>query len=199
MSRWNPQVCVCGHRWKKHVFKGGCTECKCKEYRAKPKQREWLNRPILLCALLLAGCGGGMQAINQLPPPPPVLPQIDGTYVITLDGFILLNGMPKPAFTFTIKQDAWSGDAANLEVSGSGNSSFCAAPGTQWSVDGSLTKADTLTITVSNTMQPLQTVLTLSSADFSTLAGKWTPGPAMVSCNGFDSTGTDFTWKAVKQ
>lgn len=158
-----------------------------------------MNRHLWILALLISGCGGGIQAIDQLPPPSPVLPQIDGTYVITLEGFNLNPGQAKPAFTLTIKQDAWSGDTARLEISGSGNTSFCAAPGTQWAVDGSLSKADALTITVSNTMQPPQTVLALSSADFSTLAGKWTPGPAMVSCNGFDSTGTDFTWKAVKQ
>ena len=144
-----------------------------------------------------------MAAINQLPPPPPVLPQVDGTYVFTLDGFVAVSGMPTPAITATLKQSAWNGDTATLDISGNANTGFCAPTGQQWATTGTITKSNALTITItlpSDITNPNGNgIMVITTDDFSKLAGTWKPGPDITSCNGFTTTGPGFTWKAVKQ
>ena len=151
----------------------------------------------LLCAL---GCGGGAQAIQNLPPPPPVLPQVDGTYTFTLAGF---NSTPDPTIHATLKQGPWNGDSAALDVSGNASTAFCAPDGQQWAVAATITKADALsmkfTLPSDITNPNGNTILTITADDFSKLSGTWKPGPDISSCNGFTTTGPGFTWKAVKQ
>ncbi len=73
-------------------------------------------RHLWIFALLIGGCGGGMQAIEKLPSPPPQPAIVSGTYIFTLSGYPegLGSQLQGPILTMTFTQGQWQNGIAPL-------------------------------------------------------------------------------------
>lgn len=170
----------------------------------------WIFALLLAACLTVSqGCGGGMQAIEKLPPPPPILPaDASGTYMFTLDGYpgsIGTGGNTNGGIVMAmnLKQGAWQSGTAQLTGTGQVNdlcwTSINPQPSTlnftsSVTQTGNAKESFTFSLTNGDTNA---SILTMASPDFSTLSGTWAPGPGISWCTLSGTNGGN--WKAVKQ
>lgn len=157
--------------------------------------------------LLLAGCSGGMQAIEKLPPPSQVLPaDAGGSYTFTLDGYpgsfcTGCNSNGGITIAMNLKQGPWQSGTAQMTGTGQVNG-LCWTNGVPSTLNftssvtqtGNAKESFAFSLTNGDTNA---SILTMASPDFSMLAGTWTPGAGISWCTLSGTNGGN--WKAVKQ
>src|SRR5581483_524442 len=141
-------------------------------------------RHLWIFALLIGGCGGGMQAIEKLPSPPPQPAIVSGTYIFTLSGYPegLGSQLQGPILTMTFTQGQWQNGIAPLTGQGTVNGICWSGDPTQLNLQFTSTITDNKNGTESflfDLDSSRGRVLEMRSMDFAKLTGTWTAGPGL--------------------